>query len=628
MTVAHGPADTVPTTECRVCQVEVPAGEFCGLCGVRLQARPGDGPEWLRPRNFGAAPGEHLLQPSLTSSLFPQLPARSRKVFGVALMVVLLALVTFAVLRMPGCLIAVAALGLPLLFLLYLHETDAHRDLPVGMLILAAVLGIALGVGWVLLTGEMVARSYGVPLRGGIALSRLMRDGIGVPLGAAVLALTPALIVRLMDSTRRESLDGFMIGGLGALSFTAAATLTRLAPQLLTGMVNRNRPTSGLLVEAGIRGVSVPLTALAAGGLLGTALWFRRPASKADQHPGVVRAILLLSGVSVICIFAAVGLVDVATMPQWVQLLCHLGVAVLAVVLLRVGLHLALLHEAHDEIHSDELIQCTNCGHVVPDMAFCPDCGVATRASSRSSRRARRESRPAAVEGSPGDYAVPAVRRTSYRRLARTWGVGVAVVALALAGLSLALTKAPVRYACPPNCGKPPTGKPVETNPRFTADDGTFSVSYPAAGAAYKVRTNGTGVTADLIIGDGGTLQLFSEPAAGRSPKDIAAGLVRKTFPDAKTAYQIPNTMVGYQPGYGEAADCWPQGANASYSRMRVLVMVAVKNDVALVASAVGPYHAFGPDFGPGPPSGANLEIAEDMGKYVNSFAWRGDPER
>jgi len=28
--------------------------------------------------------------------------------------------------------------------------------------------------------------------------------------------------------------------------------------------------------------------------------------------------------------------------------------------------------------------------------------------------------------------------------------------------------------------------------------------------------------------------------------------------------------MVGYQPGYGEAADCWPQGANSSYMKMRV----------------------------------------------------------
>ena len=39
-------------------------------------------------------------------------------------------------------------------------------------------------------------------------------------------------------------------------------------------------------------------------------------------------------------------------------------------------------------------------------------------------------------------------------------------------------------------------------------------------------------------------------------------------------------------------------------------------------------YHEFGPDFGGGPPSGANLEIAEDMGKYVNSFSWRGDQPR
>jgi hypothetical protein len=168
----------------------------------------------------------------------------------------------------------------------------------------------------------------------------------------------------------------------------------------------------------------------------------------------------------------------------------------------------------------------------------------------------------------------------------------------------------------------------VSTNPRFTAADGSFSVSYPGEGSVYKVTQKPDGVTAEFTGGDGGTMQLFSRPAAGRSPQEIATDLVKQTFPDTRTAYQIPNAMVGYQPGYGEAADCWPQGANSSYSRMRVLVIVSVKNDLALVAAAVGPYHAFGPDFGPGPPSGANLEIAQDMGKYVNSFSWRGDPPR
>ncbi len=74
---------------------------------------------------------------------------------------------------MPAALITVAALGLPLLFLLYLRETDAYRDLPARTLLLTAALGIALGVGWVLLTGAMVARSYGVPLGAGIAADRI-----------------------------------------------------------------------------------------------------------------------------------------------------------------------------------------------------------------------------------------------------------------------------------------------------------------------------------------------------------------------------------------------------------------------------------------------------------------------
>jgi hypothetical protein len=56
--------------------------------------------------------------------------------------------------------------------------------------------------------------------------------------------------------------------------------------------------------------------------------------------------------------------------------------------------------------------------------------------------------------------------------------------------------------------------------------------------------------------------------------------------------------------------------------------MVAVKNDLALVGAAIGPYRKFAPGDGPGVPSGANLELAQDLGKYVNSFLWKGDPPR
>ena len=73
-------------------------------------------------------------------------------------------------------------------------------------------------------------------------------------------------------------------------------------------------------------------------------------------------------------------------------------------------------------------------------------------------------------------------------------------------------------------------------------------------------------------------------------------------------------------------------GFNASHSLGALLfglvVIAAVKNDLALIALATGPFRRFSPDFGPGPPSAANVEIAIDMGKYVESFSWRGDPPR
>lgn len=392
---------SIPQTECRICQTDVPEGEYCGLCGCHLTPRPGEGPDWLRMRDYGAAPNEHLLQPALTSSLFPHLPQRSRTAFRLGLAAVVTALIAFTLLRLPAALITVAALGLPILFIIYLRESDAFRDFPVRTLALTVAVAVALAVGWSLLTGMMFARSYGVALGSAIVGARMLRMGILIPLGGVVLMLMPAVIVRVLRPPTREALDGFMIGALGALTFSAAATLTRLAPQFGTGVVSK-RPMESLLVEAGIRGVAVPLIAAAAGGLIGAALWFTRPASKKDQRPGVVRFMLIGFASSVLVVYVALGLIDVAHFPQVLMLVLYLLLAVVALLLLRVGLHLALLHEAHDTIHADEPLLCPHCGHVVPDMAFCPACGVATRASSRSSRKVRREERPApdAPEGS------------------------------------------------------------------------------------------------------------------------------------------------------------------------------------------------------------------------------------
>ena len=108
---------------------------------------------------------------------------------------------------------------------------------------------------------------------------------------------------------------------------------------------------------------------------------------------------------------------------------------------------------------------------------------------------------------------------------------------------------------------------------RFEAPDGSFSVAYPSPGSASTVKTTDAGVTATYTGGDGGVLQLFSEPAKGRSASDIVAALVKRTYPDAKVAYEIPNAMVGYQPGYGNWSTtgrrAGPTAASACWSWRR-----------------------------------------------------------
>lgn len=227
-----------------------------------------------------------------------------------------------------------------------------------------------------------------------------------------------------------------------------------------------------------------------------------------------------------------------------------------------------------------------------------------------------------------GRYRARRLRGPAYIATVGTWVIVLVLAMMALSVLSTRVSSGPTRYICPPDCGGPPTGLPVATNPRFFAPDGSFSVSYPAPETAYTVTKDPTGITADWNGGDGGTLRLFSEPARGRDAKQVADDLLADKFPDAVKAYELPNAILGYQPGYGEVADDWPKGTVTDADHLRIILIVAVKNDLALVAGAVGPFHQFGPDFGPGPPSAANLQIAQDMGKYVNSFTWRGDPPR
>lgn len=328
----------------------------------------------------------------ISSTVFPHLPRAYRSPFRIAMAVILAGIVVLSVLRWTGPLVILSALGLPALFALYLWESDIVRDLPRHVLALVSVLGVAFGVGWVWFTGGLIARAYGVPVAAGFVLENLANVGLQVAVGGVVFMVAPAVFVRIvLRHGSREALDGYVIGALGALSFTAAATTTRLAPQFVSGLLE-HLPPLRRLIEAVLYGLAAPITAAALGGLIGILLWFR-PGSRAAERPGLIRAALAGFTALVLLIYLAIWLIDASPLPRWPQLALHLLMTVVALVSARLCLQLALLHEEPDRL-PDLPVLCLHCERVVPDMPFCPACGFAARALSRSTRRQRREHRP------------------------------------------------------------------------------------------------------------------------------------------------------------------------------------------------------------------------------------------
>ena len=604
------------TVHCPECGSAVTALVFCGDCGAYLTPRRGGRPAFLRPGAFCAAPQESVFRPSLASSLLPQLSELTRRPFNLGLVMIVLAMAVVVELHLPGAIIAVAALGLPLLLVIYWLRAGVLQELPLWAVLTTVVLAIGLAAGWVLLTGDLITTMTESAFGAGTVGRRVLRDGLGIAEGGTLLMLLPTVVVRLLWRNRREALDGFVLGVLAALLFTATATLTRLAPQFAAAPVARNQPVHWLFFEAAIRGVTVPVTAACAGGLIGAALWFERPARKPDRAAERSTIVaLVLCAVAVLGVYAVMGWADVEGTSQLAVLLWHTGMAIFALIAVRVGLQLALLNEGSHRGAGGPFC-CLSCRAVFAEREFCPACGVAIHASTARARRQRRSTSPEDA-GRQSLSPLPALT---------TWLAAMAALSAVFVAVPALTVKSPPRYNCPPDCGSPPQGRPVSANPRFTSADGGFSVGYPAPGTAYDVRIDDKGVTATFTSGDGGNIRLTAEPAAGRTAQDVARAVVTSRFPTATKAFEIPNAMVGFEPGYGEVADIFPLNLDTSYTRLRSVVVVAIKNDLALIAAAVGPYHEFGPNFGPGRPSPTNLQIAEDLGRYVNSFRWRGDP--
>ncbi|HEY8301876.1 MAG TPA: hypothetical protein VIG48_08250 [Jatrophihabitans sp.] len=224
---------------------------------------------------------------------------------------------------------------------------------------------------------------------------------------------------------------------------------------------------------------------------------------------------------------------------------------------------------------------------------------------------------------------VPTVRHSSHRKVIGLLAMTVAVVVGVIVGVAAAIAPAHKHYVCPPDCGGPPTVKPVSANPRFVGPSGAYSVEYWPSGGAVSTTADHTGVTLQINAGDTtGTVRLFGADANGRTAQQVASTLVAQAFPNARRSYVIPNAFIGYQAGYGEVDDVAVQSSNGGAADDRLVVMVAIKNGIALVGEALGPYQPATPSEG-SHASAVGLTVAGGvLDPLVNSFTWRGDPPR
>ncbi len=374
------PADlpVLSTVECPYCGVVVPDAGFCGACGAHLTA---DGPRGSqRLHSYAAFPDEPVLRLSQVSALFPHLSHRAKAPFRAALGVIIVLLVVFAVAGTAAPLMAVCALGVPLLFVLYLFDVDPYEGSFVVPTVICILLGAALGAGWALVASPYVDWALQPAVFSSLTSGRSLVAAVIVPGVAQLLMCVPVAIVWIMQRKAMESLDGFVAGATGALGFTLASTITLLSPWLGNGQLLHQSVTT-TLAQAMIRGLSWPLVSAMVTGLIGAA-W----CVTLGQGPTAARGRWLASPIFALLIALAVqiglGFAAIAVLPQTALILVNLLAIAAIIVVMRVALHHVLLHEAQDVVVGPPRV-CAQCSHLVPIMPFCPNCGVADRAVAR-----------------------------------------------------------------------------------------------------------------------------------------------------------------------------------------------------------------------------------------------------
>ncbi|HKW60642.1 MAG TPA: PrsW family glutamic-type intramembrane protease [Candidatus Dormibacteraeota bacterium] len=375
---------------CDHCANDVPDGVFCTRCGAHQGTTGELARAKTRRHSFAAHPGEHVVQPSVFTTLFPHLGRQKIHEFRWAFAVGLAGILLLYAVGLIAAAILVAILLVPLLYLIYLYEAQVYRDEP------ATVLGFTIGGGVVIgLVVTLIERavtnpftSVGNPLgSAGISVGTLLAVGLVMPVVQEALKPLPALFLPNRKDFP-ETVDGLVFGIAAGLGFSVAESLVVFS-SALTGLPAHMSPGNWIYELATIA-VFQPLLQGSATGMVVAAAWrYRRGRLSGREVGGVAMAVIAHVAFSL----GTQLLKDVAVAQLFV-LLWQAVVVGAVLVYVRYLLHHALLEEAAHMGYAETV--CPNCHRHIVASGFCPNCGMALTAAPAPVKRARK---PAVSKG-------------------------------------------------------------------------------------------------------------------------------------------------------------------------------------------------------------------------------------
>ncbi len=370
---------------CEHCGRETPEGHFCAYCGAHLSAADTPHSPTSRRHVFALNPNEHVYHPGIISTFFPHLsPYRAQQFRWVLYVLAVIVLLLVAGRYIPVAIVA-AALIVPVLYLAYFFVVEVYEDEPLSVLALTFVAGAVLGVLSNLALYRYTTSNTRFSVQGLVPqYGYLLVSDLVMPIVAQALMLVGPLILFFARPRFDEVLDGLVFGVASGLGFATAQSIIQ-SWLLITGS---QRPAGSTLswAEPIIRTAFLtPLLYAATTGLICAVLWLRRDPTAPRRQMGPLASLPVAIVIALLALIApAVG---VTYYGGQVPNLLWYGVTVIVMMLIvRHVLHVGLIEKASALGHSGTL-KCPHCLHIVPDVPFCPNCGIALRSIARRHRR-------------------------------------------------------------------------------------------------------------------------------------------------------------------------------------------------------------------------------------------------